>query len=125
MELINLYKLLPALLLALFCLMFVYRVSIDVYESLTGVPVFCAPPHPRFTRLENVVIFSLFGLLCGMSIALMTLHLGLFYVVFLVLFLFGGVVVGWLCHMFMLLNRLEDEREKLIMIHGDANFLKK
>jgi len=183
MELINLYKLLPALLLALSCLWLVYRVSIDVYESLTGVSVSSARRDQRCTRFENGVSECLLWLACllitpatllllpgianavspfllvnggafiagaclvnptdfpldtwrsrfviwGISSAiaiafLMTLHWGLFSVVLLVLFLFGGVVVGWLCHMFMLINRLEDEREKLMMIPRDANLLKK
>ena len=55
MELINLYKLLPALPLALACLYLVYRVSIDVYESLTGVSVSSARRDQRCTRFENGV----------------------------------------------------------------------
>ena len=176
MELINLYKLIPALLLALFCLMFVYRVSIDVHEILTGVSVSSARPHQRFTSFEKdvveftlrfVLLFSLAGIANAVSpfllvnggvfiaaaclvnttyllldtrrfrfviwsissaiaiACLITLHWGSFSVVLLVLFLVGGVVVGWCWNMFMLLERSEDEREKLMMIPRDANLLKK
>ena len=161
MELINLYKLLPALPLALACLYLVYRVSIDVHEILTGASVSSARRHQRCTRFENGVYecflwlalplllmgiakevspfllvnggafiagaclvnptgfpldtwrsrFVIWGISSAIAIAfLMTLHWGLFSVVLLVLFLFGGVVVGWLYYKFMCLINIDGGR---------------
>ena len=103
MELINLYKLLPALPLALACLYLVYRVSIDVYESLTGVSVSSARRHQRCTRFENGVYKCLFWLavpllLPGIAIAVspsLLVNAGAFIVGVVVGILLSFIVLFW------------------------------